>query len=402
MFTSLPRRAEIIGQAAIAAMALAMSFSCGKSSAAPTSPAASPKALWFATTTPASDQAPAANNCDTPASCWTACEAGDVNGCTRFGDWIYLDEPARAEELWLDSCIRRDAHACLRMMAATAEDPRVADGYARHACAYGIFGACELYGTITALRAASAADPNERPGLARDAAATFEHACDNGSWQACGEAATLHQSKDVASPPAVVSALRKKTLDLALRDCDEGNHVACLTLGISFESAGNTESAKVAYAKGCSHAREQVASTGHFYLDTQKAVCRRATELGVATVQPPGTAPGTSSRPRRSSTPGLVPPTVFKGVRVSGEAKILPSELVEKAMRERGQPHLWVKVKMCLSKSGLVTALELLLSSEHPAYDLRVLESMRAWRYRPYVADGKPIPVCTPIDFVYR
>jgi hypothetical protein len=27
---------------------------------------------------------------------------------------------------------------------------------------------------------------------------------------------------------------------------------------------------------------------------------------------------------------------------------------------------------------------------------------MNGWRYRPFVSDGKPTPVCTPITFIYQ
>jgi hypothetical protein len=31
-----------------------------------------------------------------------------------------------------------------------------------------------------------------------------------------------------------------------------------------------------------------------------------------------------------------------------------------------------------------------------------LLDAIRAWRYQPFVVDGKPTPVCTRVMFVFR
>jgi len=43
-----------------------------------------------------------------------------------------------------------------------------------------------------------------------------------------------------------------------------------------------------------------------------------------------------------------------------------------------------------------------LKSSGFPAYDARLVDEVRRWRYTPFVIDGRPTPVCSVVQFVYN
>jgi hypothetical protein len=40
-------------------------------------------------------------------------------------------------------------------------------------------------------------------------------------------------------------------------------------------------------------------------------------------------------------------------------------------------------------------------STGFPAYDTKLQRGIRTWRYRPYMLDGKAVPVCSAVVFVY-
>ena len=44
----------------------------------------------------------------------------------------------------------------------------------------------------------------------------------------------------------------------------------------------------------------------------------------------------------------------------------------------------------------------MLKSTGFPAYDNKILSKMRGeWRYKPYMVNGKAVPVCTAVTFIY-
>ena len=43
-----------------------------------------------------------------------------------------------------------------------------------------------------------------------------------------------------------------------------------------------------------------------------------------------------------------------------------------------------------------------LKSTGYPGYDQTLQNAILAWQFRPYEVDGKPVPVCTAVTFVYK
>lgn len=112
--------------------------------------------------------------------------------------------------------------------------------------------------------------------------------------------------------------------------------------------------------------------------------------------------PAESIEPAESPDVSYESGQVIEARRISGSRAIMPSAAVRIAMKELGRSILEARVTLCLSSSGLVQRLRIAKSSEAASYDLSLLETMRMWRYSPYVLDGEPLPVCTVITFLYK
>ena len=99
----------------------------------------------------------------------------------------------------------------------------------------------------------------------------------------------------------------------------------------------------------------------------------------------------------------VVPSRLVEGHRIAGDPQIQPPDGVRTHMMRSGQDEARGTIEMCLDTAGRVSSLRMLLSTRHPAYDARLLERMRTWRYRPYrTTDGEAVPICTAVTFIYR
>jgi TonB family protein len=350
-------------------------------------------AVSFARSTPVPAREVASESeCVTAAECQRACEAGQLQSCTRWGDLLHAEEPARAEAAWLDACRRRDGIACVRMMALAASEPRTADAYARHACAYGAVSACELLGAILMLRGAGGKDEQQAAFL-RDAAEVFEIGCGFGHWRSCLWAGDLYEQKELGGESSHREQLIARSFELATSACENGNPDACLFRGEILDQLGAIEDAKASYARSCRLFLESAVNISYAHA-MRDLLCHRASELGVA--PPPGSID-------RTEPPGLrhVSQAVVEARRISGTGMIFPSTAVRLQMQRRGVRRIGAVVNFCLSPSGLVQSLHFKGASGFPVYDLALLETMRTWRYSPYMVDGKASPVCTEVTFVY-
>lgn len=106
-------------------------------------------------------------------------------------------------------------------------------------------------------------------------------------------------------------------------------------------------------------------------------------------------------QPPPAPQPRAIAEHMLDGKRIAGNEQIRPPESVRLDMVRAGTRRLTATIKMCLDAQGRVASLEILKSSGHDAYDREFLREMRAWRYQPYRIDSVPVPVCTPINFVY-
>jgi periplasmic protein TonB len=99
--------------------------------------------------------------------------------------------------------------------------------------------------------------------------------------------------------------------------------------------------------------------------------------------------------------PASIPPTVLRGLRISGETQIQANDNVKTEMRRDGKDEVKAMFKVCLDTHGDVGSLSMLRSSGYSAYDADLLAAIRGWRYRPYLVNTTAIPVCGVVTFIY-
>ena len=99
--------------------------------------------------------------------------------------------------------------------------------------------------------------------------------------------------------------------------------------------------------------------------------------------------------------PRVVPPKAIDAQRIAGNKNIMPDEGTKMQIQRDGNSRIVVSVKLCISKTGTVTKTRVVKSSGYKAYDNKIKNAMRQWRYAPFKIDGKASPVCSSVMFVY-
>ena len=106
--------------------------------------------------------------------------------------------------------------------------------------------------------------------------------------------------------------------------------------------------------------------------------------------------------PPPPAPPQNVPPTMLEGSRIAGEKMITPDDVTKTEINRSGKTRIIGSFKLCLTVGGAIQTVTMLKSTGFPAYDNKILSTIRgSWRYRPYNVNGKPVPVCTAVTFVY-
>jgi len=118
---------------------------------------------------------------------------------------------------------------------------------------------------------------------------------------------------------------------------------------------------------------------------------------GVMGAPPPPPPP-----PPPPAPPQNVPPTLLEGSRIAGEKMISPDDVTKTEISRSGKDRLIGSFKLCLTNTGAIASVTQLKSTGFPAYDNKILTKMRnEWRYKPYMVNGKAVPVCTAVTFIY-
>jgi TonB family protein len=100
-------------------------------------------------------------------------------------------------------------------------------------------------------------------------------------------------------------------------------------------------------------------------------------------------------------TPTMIAPGLLRGMRISGETQIQASDVVKVQMMRDGKDKVSAMFKVCVDTAGGVSSLSRLRATGYPPYDEQLEAAIRAWRYRPYSANGVAIPVCGVVTFNY-
>jgi len=105
-----------------------------------------------------------------------------------------------------------------------------------------------------------------------------------------------------------------------------------------------------------------------------------------------------ASGPPRATT---VPLTAIESQLVSGDREIrLPPSTV-RALAGKGVKQAILLVKLCIDATGAVSGTDIVRSCGDADADQSVVAKLRAWRFRPYVVNGQPAPVCAMKMFRY-
>ncbi|HSN30670.1 MAG TPA: hypothetical protein VLT45_30495 [Kofleriaceae bacterium] len=118
---------------------------------------------------------------------------------------------------------------------------------------------------------------------------------------------------------------------------------------------------------------------------------------GVMGAPPPPPPP-----PPPPAPPQNVPPTMLEGSRIAGDKMITPDDVTKTEIQRSGKDRVIGSFKLCLTVGGEIQSVNMLKSTGFGAYDQKILSTIRgSWRYRPYNVNGKAVPVCTAVTFIY-
>jgi len=110
--------------------------------------------------------------------------------------------------------------------------------------------------------------------------------------------------------------------------------------------------------------------------------------------------------PPPPAPPQNVSPTMLEGSRIAGDKNIVPDDdtktAITRAEAKGGPSRIVASLKLCLDDTGAVSSVSLLKSSGYPAYDAKLIATIRTtWRYRPFIVNGRATAVCTAVTFIY-
>ncbi len=97
-----------------------------------------------------------------------------------------------------------------------------------------------------------------------------------------------------------------------------------------------------------------------------------------------------------------VSPTAVEAQRIRGNKHIHPDEATKMHMQRDGENRIVSKFTMCLTASGDIASIKLSKSSGYAEYDHKIQQTMREWKYRPYLSNGTPTPICSQVTFIYE
>ena len=118
---------------------------------------------------------------------------------------------------------------------------------------------------------------------------------------------------------------------------------------------------------------------------------------GVVGAPPPPPPPPPPPQP-----PQLVPPTALEASRIAGEKIITPDDVTKTEIQRSGKDRIVGSFKLCITVDGAISNVTMVKSTGFGSYDQKITGKIRGeWRYRPFNVNGKAVPVCTAVTFIY-
>lgn len=110
---------------------------------------------------------------------------------------------------------------------------------------------------------------------------------------------------------------------------------------------------------------------------------------------------GTAPPPPEPKKPQIVQQQALEAQRLSGEKNIQPPDTVKTTIKRDGKSRVVGVVKMCLTAGGRVKSLKMIKKTGYPKYDTKIRAKMNQWKYRPFKVNGRAVPVCSAVTFIY-
>lgn len=120
--------------------------------------------------------------------------------------------------------------------------------------------------------------------------------------------------------------------------------------------------------------------------------------------------PAGAPEPRLPKPPALskagnivytISPRDLEHERVAGDRVVVPDDGEMTRVRDEKQSRVVGVFQLCLDEGGRHESAAVVKSTGLPRYDAKIVKALTKWRYRPHLADGVPVPVCTAITFIY-
>jgi hypothetical protein len=90
------------------------------------------------------------------------------------------------------------------------------------------------------------------------------------------------------------------------------------------------------------------------------------------------------------------------GEQIAGKVPIIPSDSVRLAVRRLSNVgRITTGFQFCVDVNGKVFRVDTLRSSGIPEYDRQLIEGIKTLVFRPYLDDGKPLPVCATQVYMF-
>jgi len=106
--------------------------------------------------------------------------------------------------------------------------------------------------------------------------------------------------------------------------------------------------------------------------------------------------------PPPPAPPQIVPPTLLEGSRIAGDKIIVPDDVTKTEIQRSGKDRIIGSFRLCLTVDGSISSVNTIKQTGFPAYDAKIAAKIRSeWRYKPYMVNGKAVPVCTAVTFIY-
>lgn len=203
-----------------------------------------------------------------------------------------------------------------------------------------------------------------------------------------------------ASPPAGLSPTALAELDRAPAACG----VSAAWLKLCLDANGSVTSVHPRQATSLAAARVFAAAAGAWRFRPFTAAGHPLPACAmVDMVYPTSKAPTHETLPMPSTSGAelVIDPDELKSHRITTAVAIAPDDTTARAIQAAHAVRVIGAYKLCLDEHGQPSSVRMLRSTGFAAYDAELAAGIQTWRFRPFLDEGRAIPVCTDVRFIY-